>query len=145
MQYWTVNTEDRVILTPLPPILGGIFGGIFWWYILERPKAEPKYTTKIYHQKYHPISGNIARGVAECDISRYQTRKSSRVKYPTHPEGRLRPLAAPARGMCGIFHEGWFPSLISLGSGVNITRSSVLTVLYCLYYVRLQDIMLFKK
>ena len=86
-KYWTVNTEDRVILMPLPPILGGIFGGIFWWYILERPKAEPKYTTKIYHQKYHPISGNIARGVAECDISRYQTRKSSRVKYPTHPEG----------------------------------------------------------
>ena len=29
MQYWTVNTEDRVILTPLPPILVGIFGGIF--------------------------------------------------------------------------------------------------------------------
>ena len=40
------------------------------------------------------------------------------MKYPTHPKGRQRPLAAPARGMCGIFHEGCFPSLISQGNGV---------------------------
>ena len=40
------------------------------------------------------------------------------MKYPTHPKGRQRPLAAPARGMCGIFHEGCFPSLILQGNGV---------------------------
>ena len=34
------------------------------------------------------------------------------MKYPTHPKG------GPARGMCGIFHEGCFPSLISQGNGV---------------------------
>ena len=46
-------------------------------------------------QKYSPISRNIVRGKAECNISRYQSRKSSQVKYPTHPEGRLKAACGP--------------------------------------------------
>ena len=47
-------------------------------------------------------TGNITRGVAECNISRYWTRKASRVKYSKHPEGLQRPLMAPAQGMSSL-------------------------------------------
>ena len=81
MQYSPSDAESRAIFPPLPPI----FNGILSW------EAQPRVT------KYRWISGNITRGEAECNISRYWMRESSRMKYPTHPEGRLRPLAAPAQ------------------------------------------------
>ena len=38
---------------------------------------------------------------------------------PHIPRGRLlAEREKRPRGMCGIFHEGWFPSSISLGNGV---------------------------
>ena len=117
MQYSPSDAESRAIFPPLPPI----FNGILSW------EAQPRVT------KYRWISGNITRGEAECNISRYWMRESSRMKYPTHPEGRLRPLAAPARGMCWIFHEGWFPNPISQGNGGNIARFSASRGVYCLY------------
>ena len=75
----------------------------------------------------------LHEATAECNILRYWMKESSRMKYPTHPEGRLRPLAAPARGMCWIFHEGWFPNPISQGNGGNIARFSASRGVYCLY------------
>ena len=117
MQYSPSDAESRAIFPPLPPI----FNGILSW------EAQPRVT------KYRWISGNITRGEAECNISRYWMRESSRMKYPTHPEGRLRLIAAPARGMCWIFYSGWFPNPISQGNGGNIARFSALRGVYCLY------------
>ena len=100
----------------------------------------PRYSTVFCHERRSlewqntvEYRVNITRGEAECNISRYWMRESSQMKYPTHPEGRLRPLAAPARGMCWIFHEGWFPNPISQGNGGNIARFSASRGVYCLY------------
>ena len=74
-----------------------------------------------------------------CDIERGNHPEWN---IPHIPRAGQRPLAAPARGMCGIFHKGWFPSSISHGNVLNITRFLILTILYCVYYLMIQNTML---
>ena len=120
-----------------------IFYAIFTgWY--RKPSGIPTVTPDI--QRYFVTRGAASsdkipleyrsilhEATAECNILRYWMKESSRMKYPTHPEGRIRPLAAPAWGMCWIFHEGWFLNPISQGNGGNITRFSVSPSEYCVY------------
>ena len=92
--------------------------------------------------KYSAIQGNITRGFAECNISRYWTRKASRVKYPANPEVRQpiprgqRPegLAAEPRDWLDIL-QGIVSEFNIEGNSVNIASFSVLTGTYYMYYL----------
>ena len=85
--------------------------------------------------KYSAIQGNITRGFAECNISRYWTRKASRVKYPANPEVRQPiPRAKGPRDWLNIL-RGMLSEFNIEGNSVNIASFSVLTGTYYMYYL----------
>ena len=116
------NTENRAKLHRYPPKLTGILS----------QEAKPRGT------KYRSISvilHEAAPNVISRDNKQGKHPKWNIPHIPRAGKGRLRPQA---QGMCGIFHEGCFPSLLSQGNGV-ILRGFLYLLVYLTCICRIDD------